>query len=67
MPAIATLEDLKKLEAEIDEIKKEHHEVCEKIMAIIKRNRKIGYRNFCKLFMGERTPEELKSGEKRKK
>ncbi|MFH1338648.1 MAG: hypothetical protein ABIH40_02230 [Candidatus Omnitrophota bacterium] len=64
MPAIASLEDLKKLNAEIQEIKKKNPEVCEKIVQVIKKNRKIGYRNFCKLFIGERTPEELKSPEK---
>ena len=61
MPAIASLEDLQKLNAEINQIKKDHPEVCTKITQIIKSNRKIGYRNFCKLFTGERTPEELKS------
>ena len=65
MPAIASLEDLKKLNAEIEEIKDKHANICEEIVQLIKRNRKVGYRNFCKLFTGERTPEELKSGEKR--
>jgi len=66
MPAIASLEDLKKLQAQIDEVKKEYHEACEKLVEVIKRNRKIGYRNFCKLFLCERTPEELKSEKKKK-
>jgi len=61
MPAIASLEDLQKLNTEIQQIKKQHSEACIKIVELIKRNRKIGYRNFCKLFTGERTPEELKS------
>jgi hypothetical protein len=61
MPAIANLEDLQKLNAEIQEIKKKHPEACAKIIEIIKENRRIGYRNFCKLFTSERTPEELKS------
>jgi hypothetical protein len=64
MPAIASLEDLKKLDEDIQGIKKQHPDVCSKIAQIIKKNRKIGYRNFCKLFLGERTPEQLKSGEK---
>ena len=61
MPAIASLEDLQKLNAEIQEIKKKHTDVCTKIVELIKKNRKVGYRNFCKLFTGERTPEELKT------
>jgi len=65
MPAIASLEDLKKLNAEIKEVKDKHSNVCEEIAQLIKRNRKLGYKNICKLFTGEKTPEELKSGEKR--
>jgi uncharacterized spore protein YtfJ len=64
MPAIASLEDLQKLNAQIQEVKKSHPDVCEKIAQIIKKNRKTGYRNFCKLFLGERTPADLKSGKK---
>lgn len=61
MPAIASLEELKKLDAEIQETKKKFPEASAKIAEVIKRHRKIGYRNFCKLFTDERTPEELKS------
>ena len=66
MPAIASLEDLQNLNAEIQEVKNKHSDVCVKIVELIKKNRKVGYRNFCKLFTGERTPEELKSGSKAK-
>ena len=66
MPAIASLEDLQKLNAEIQEIKEKYPEASTEIIKVIKRNRKTGYKNFCKLFAGERTPEELKSGEKRR-
>jgi hypothetical protein len=65
MPAIASLEVLKKLNAEIKEIEDNHPEVCKKITELIRKNRKVGYRNFCKLFTGERSPEQLKE-EKRK-
>ena len=61
MPAIASLEDLERLNTEIQEVKKQHPDVCARIAQILKKNRKIGYRNFCKLFLGERTPEQLKS------
>ena len=66
MPAIASLEDLQKLNAEIKEIKQKYSEVCTKIAELIKKNRKIGYKNFCKLFTEERTPEQLKIGAKGK-
>lgn len=65
MPAIASLEDLQKLNTEIQEIKQKHTDACTKIAQLIKRHRKIGYRNFCKLFTGERTPQQLKSGKEK--
>lgn len=63
MPAIASLEDLKKLNAEIKELKEKHPEAFSKVLDLMKRNRRIGYKNFCKLFLGERTPEALKTEE----
>jgi len=55
MPAIASLEDLRAAQAEllaakdIDELKK-----------VFKKYRRIGWKNICKLWLQERTPEQLK-------
>ena len=55
MPAIASLEDLKTAQAELlaakdlDELKK-----------VFKKYRRIGWKNICKLWLQERTPEQLK-------
>ena len=55
MPAIASLEDLKAAQKELlaarglDELK-----------AVFKRWRRIGWKNICKLWLEERTPEQLK-------
>jgi CRISPR/Cas system CMR-associated protein Cmr3 (group 5 of RAMP superfamily) len=55
MPAIASLEDLKAAQKEllettdINELKK-----------IFKKYRRIGWKNICKLWLEERTPEQLK-------
>jgi len=55
MPAIASLEDLKAAQKElletsdINELKK-----------VFKKYRRIGWKNICKLWLGERIPEELK-------
>jgi hypothetical protein len=55
MPAIASLEDLKAAQKEllettdINELKK-----------VFKKYRRIGWKNVCKLWLQERTPEELK-------
>ncbi|MFC2161620.1 hypothetical protein ACFLRX_08220 [Acidobacteriota bacterium] len=66
MPATAKLENLIDLNQEILKLKNKFPEACDDIAELIKRNRYIGYRNFCKLFTGEWTPEELKKGEKDK-
>jgi hypothetical protein len=58
MPAIASLEDLKAAEKElletldINELKK-----------IFKKYRRIGWKNICKLWLEESTPERLKGEE----
>jgi hypothetical protein len=55
MPAVASLEDLKAAPKEllettdINELKK-----------VFKKYRRIGWKNVCKLWLGERTPEQLK-------
>jgi len=58
MPAIASLEDLKAAQEELlaakdlDELKK-----------VFKKYRRIGWKNICKLWLQERTPEQLKGEE----
>jgi hypothetical protein len=55
MPAIASLEDLRATQKEllettdINELKK-----------VFKKYRRIGWKNICKLWLEERTPEQLK-------
>ena len=66
MPAIATLEDLKRVDKEIKELKKKYPEACQEIATLMDREAYVGYKNFCKLFRGKGTPEELK-GMKEKK
>jgi len=58
MPAIASFEDLKAAQEELlaakdlDELKK-----------VFKKYRRIGWKNICKLWLQERTPEQLKGEE----
>jgi len=58
MPAIASFEDLKVAQEELlaakdlDELKK-----------VFKKYRRIGWKNICKLWLQERTPEQLKGEE----
>jgi len=55
MPAIASLEDLRAAQKDLLETKN-----LEELKAAFKRWQKIGWKNVCKLWLQERTPEQLK-------
>ena len=58
MPAIASLEDLKAAQQDLLTARD-----LEELKATFKRWRRIGWKNIVKMWLGERTPEQLK-GEK---
>jgi len=60
MLAIATLEELKAVDAALKKLKEEYPDAYEKFTQLFKDTRKIGYKNICKLLIGEVTPEKLK-------
>ncbi len=55
MPAIASIEDLKAAQKDLQEAKD-----LTELKAVFKKWRKIGWKNVCKLWLEERTPEQLK-------
>jgi len=55
MPAIASLEDLKAAQKELLETQD-----INELKRVFKKYRRIGWKNICKLWLQERTPEELK-------
>jgi hypothetical protein len=55
MPAIASLEDLKSAQQELLAAR----DVAE-LKAVFKKWRRIGWKNMCKLWLEERTPDQLK-------
>ena len=55
MPAIAPIEDLRAAQKDLQQAKN-----LEELKAAFKRWRKIGWKNVCKLWLQERTPEQLK-------
>ncbi len=59
MPAIAPLDDLKAAQRDLQEAKD-----LNQLRAAFKKWRRIGWKNICKLWLEERTPEQLK-GENR--
>ena len=60
MPALASLDDLKEVVVRLEELKSSHAEAYEAFAAVLKKYRKVGYKNICKLLLGETTPEKLK-------
>jgi len=55
MPAIASLEDLKAAQKDLQEAKD-----LDQLKAAFKKWRRIGWKNVCKLWLEERSPEQLK-------
>jgi len=55
MPAIASLEDLKSAQKDLLEAKD-----LNELKTVFKKWRRIGWKNVCKLWLQERTPEQLK-------
>jgi len=55
VPAIASLEDLRAAQKDLLEAKN-----LEELKTAFKKWWKIGWKNVCKLWLGERTPEQLK-------
>mgnify|MGYP001050760830 CR=1 FL=1 len=60
MPAVASLEDLKAVLASLESLKSHHPEAYAEVEAILRAHRRVGYRNICRLLLGEATPEKLK-------
>jgi len=55
MPAIASLEDLKSAQKDLLEAKD-----LDELKTVFRKYRRIGWKNICKLWLEERTPEQLK-------
>ena len=60
MPALASLEDLKQVQTRLEELKQSHPEAYQAFADLLKKHRAVGYKNICKLLLGESTPEKLK-------
>ena len=60
MAALASLEELKNVLADLELLKAGHPEAYDAFAAALKKHRKVGYKNICKLLLGESTPEKLK-------
>jgi len=60
MPALASLEELKEADAKVKEFQTAYPEAYLAVAELLKKYRKIGYKNVAKLLLNEATPEKLK-------
>jgi hypothetical protein len=63
VPAIADLEELREVDARVKEFQSNYPEAYGSLVELIKKYRKVGYRNLAKLLLNESTPEKLKGGD----
>ena len=63
MPALASLEELKEVESLLKKLREDHPDSYDTLARIFKKYRKVGYKNICKILLGEATPEKLKGME----
>ncbi len=60
MPAVASLEDLKEVDSQVKQFQAAFPEAWQALADLLKKNRRIGYKNVAKLLLNEATPEKLK-------
>ena len=60
MAAVASIEDLREVLARLEELKGRFPEAHQEYANLLRAYRKVGYKNICKLLLGEATPEKLK-------
>ena len=60
MPAIASLEDLNAVGSALAALRERHPAAYADLASLVRQHRAVGYRNICKLLLGDATPEELK-------
>jgi hemoglobin-like flavoprotein len=61
MPALASLEELKEVDARVKEFQAAFPEAYGALAELLKKHRKVGYKNVAKLLLNESTPEKLKN------
>lgn len=60
MPAEVPLEELERVQQELESLKMKAPEIYNDFQQLFKRNRSVGYKNICKMLMDEATPKKLK-------
>jgi hypothetical protein len=60
MPAVAPIEELREVDARVKEFQNSYPEAYQALADLLRKYRRVGYKNIAKLLMNEATPEKLK-------
>ncbi|MBT3273113.1 MAG: hypothetical protein HN368_08175 [Spirochaetales bacterium] len=60
MPSVAELSELQAAQTDLNQLKEQNSESYAAMAELFRKHRKIGYKNICKMLLGEATPEKLK-------
>jgi hypothetical protein len=60
MPAVAPIEELREVDARLKEFQASFPDAYQALADLLRKYRKVGYKNIAKLLMNEATPEKLK-------
>jgi len=60
MPAVASIEELQSVDRDLGALRDKHPDAYRDFVSLFRSHRKVGYKNICKLMLGEATPEKLK-------
>jgi hypothetical protein len=60
MPAVAPIEELREVDARMKEFQAAFPEAYRALADLMRKHRKVGYKNIAKLLLNEATPEKLK-------
>jgi hypothetical protein len=60
MPAVAPIEELREVDARVKEFQVQFAEAYQALAELLRKYRRVGYKNIAKLLLGEATPEKLK-------
>jgi hypothetical protein len=60
MPAVASIEELREVDGRVKEFQASYPEAYQALVDLLRKYRRVGYKNVAKLLMNESTPEKLK-------
>lgn len=60
MPAVASIEELQAVSKVLQQLNAKYPEAYKEFANLFRKHRRVGYKNICKMLLGEATPDSLK-------